>query len=264
MGRKNDNNISPLASIHKNAKIGKGTKVGPFAVIDEFVMVGEECVIDAHAVITGHTTIGNNNHVFSNAVLGSIPQDLKYQGETSFLEIGDDNRIRECVTVNSGTEGGGGVTRIGHGNLFMAYSHVAHDCQISNEVIFANSATLAGHVVVEDKAIIAGHTGVHQFTNIGKLSMIAAGSMVSQDVPPFAMVHGDRATLKGINTIGLQRAEYNSSLIEEIKQAYKFLFRSSLTIDEAIDKIKNKNLSSEEVQHIIHFVRHSKRGVCRY
>jgi UDP-N-acetylglucosamine acyltransferase len=241
-------------------KIGKNCKIGEGAIIDEFVEIGDNCIIEPYAVITGYTKIGNNNHIFSNAVVGSIPQDLKYHGEKTYLEIGDNNKIREFTLINPGTEGGGGITKIGNNNLLMGYVHVAHDVIIGDNCILANAATLAGHVVLENNVVIGGMTPIHQFVKIGEFAMVAGASAVSQDIPPYCLAEGNRAKLRGLNLTGLRRNLENRSDIDEIKRAYKELFESGKPLQEIAKKLLEYT-QNRYVKHLCEFVLNSKRGI---
>jgi len=240
-------------------KIGKNCKIGLGVIIDENVVIGDNCIIDSYAVITGYTHIGDNNHIFSHAVIGSIPQDLKYHGEKTKLIIGNNNKIREFTLINPGTEGGGGVTKIGNNNLLMGYVHVAHDVIIGNNCILANAATLAGHVVLENNVVIGGMTPIHQFVKIGEYAMIAGASAVSQDIPPYCLAEGNRAKLRGLNLTGLRRNLSNRNDIDEIKKAYKELFESGKPIREIAEKLLNSE--NRYVKHLAEFVLNSKRGI---
>jgi len=226
-------------------KIGRGTRVG------------------AHAVLEGRTTIGERNRIFQFASLGAIPQDLKYHGEPTELVIGDENQIREFTTMHIGTEGGGGVTSVGNRNLFMNFSHVAHDCHVADRVICANGATLAGHVAVEDYVIVGGLAAVHQFVRLGESSMLGGGAMVVQDVPPFCVVQGDRAGLVGLNVEGLRRRAFPDDELRALRAAYRTLFRSGLPAKEAVRKAREEAAASEGVSRLLDFVEASKRGICR-
>jgi UDP-N-acetylglucosamine acyltransferase len=241
-------------------KIGKNCKIGEGAIIDEFVEIGDNCIVEPYAVITGYTKIGDNNHIFSHAVVGSIPQDLKYHGEKTYLEIGDNNKIREFTLINPGTEGGGGITKIGNNNLLMGYVHVAHDCIIGDNCILANAATLAGHVILENNVVIGGMTPIHQFVKIGEFAMIAGASAVSQDIPPYCLAEGNRAKLRGLNLTGLRRNLENRSDIDEIKRAYKELFESGKPLQETAKKLLEK-IQNKYVKHLCEFVLNSKRGI---
>ncbi|HZI05767.1 MAG TPA: acyl-ACP--UDP-N-acetylglucosamine O-acyltransferase, partial [Archangium sp.] len=213
--------VHPMAVVHPGARLHETVEVGPYAVIGEKVTIGEGTRVGPHVVIDGRTTIGARNRIFPFAAVGWAPQDLKYAGEDTQLIIGDGNTIRESVTMNIGTVGGGGVTRVGNNNLFMAYSHVAHDCVVGNGCVIANGVALAGHVQLEDSVILGGLSAVHQFTRLGKHAFIAGGSMVVMDVPPYCTAQGDRAELAGLNVVGLQRHGFSEEQIGRIKEAYK-------------------------------------------
>ena len=240
-------------------KIGKNCQIGTGAIIGENVVIGDNCIIEPYAVITGYTTIGDNNHIFSHAVVGSIPQDLKYHGEKTKLIIGNNNKIREFTLINPGTVGGGGVTKIGDNNLLMGYVHIAHDVIIGNNCILANAATLAGHVELEDNVVIGGMTPIHQFVKIGELAMIAGASALSQDVPPYCLAEGNRAKLRGLNLTGLRRKLENRDDINAIKRAYKELFESGKPLKEVAEKLLNSE--NRYVKHLAEFVLNSKRGI---
>ena len=238
-------------------------EVGPYAVIGPDVKIGAGTTVGAHAVIAGRTTIGERNRIFSHAALGAIPQDLKYHGEPTVLEIGDGNQIREFTTMHIGTEGGGGVTSVGDRNLFMNFSHVAHDCRIGSRVVFANGATCAGHVAVEDFVIIGGLAAVHQFVRLGESSMLGGGAMVVQDVPPFCVVQGDRAGLVGLNVEGLRRRGLAEDEVRALRAAYRTLFRSGLPAKDALRKFREEGVATDGVERLLRFVEGSKRGICR-
>jgi UDP-N-acetylglucosamine acyltransferase len=255
--------IDPRAVIHPGAQLEKDVRVGPFAVIGEHVNIGKGTVVGPHAVIEGRTTIGSGCRIFQFATVGSVPQDLKFKGEKSELIIGDRNLIRECATIHLGTEGGGMVTRIGDDNLFMAYTHVAHDCQIGNGVIMANAGTLGGHVTLEDGVIVGGLTGIHQFCRVGRQAFIAASSMVVMDIPPYTIAQGDRARLTGLNIEGLKRRKISPAAISGLKKAYKILFRSDLVLEEAVSRARTEAGDSAEVTYLIDFVIQSGRGITR-
>lgn len=255
--------VHPTAVVHPDAQLHETVEVGPFAVIGPKVKIGAGTRVGPHAVIEGRTTLGARNRVFQFSSLGAAPQDLKYAGEDTELVIGDENQIREFTTLHIGTAGGGGVTRIGNRNLFMANSHVAHDCVVGNGCILANSAALGGHVVVEDYVIFSGLTAVHQFTRIGKHAFVAGGAMVVMDVPPYCMAQGDRAELVGLNTVGLERHGFTEAQIGRIKEAYKILFRSKLQITEALARLKAEYGGQPEIDHMVSFIEQSKRGLTR-
>ena len=255
--------VHPTAIIHPEAKLFEGVEVGPYSVIGPKVRVGEGTVIGPHVVIEGDTTLGRRNRVFQFASVGATPQDLKYTGEDTRLVIGDDNQIREFTTLHIGTAGGGGETRIGDKNLFMAYSHVAHDCVVGSGCVLANSANLAGHCEVGDFVIFGGLSAVHQFTRIGKHAFIAGGAMVAMDVPPYCTAQGDRAQLAGLNTVGLARHGYTEEQIARIKDAYRILFRSKLGLNEAISRLRAEHGGHPEIEFLLAFVEGSQRGLTR-
>jgi UDP-N-acetylglucosamine acyltransferase len=256
--------IHPTAIIEKGAEIDRGCEIGPYAVIGPRVKLGARTKVGSHAVIDGDTTIGADNKIFPHAAIGGIPQDLKYAGEPTKLVIGEKNQIREFATIHIGTAGGGGVTRVGSNNLFMANSHVAHDVQIADSCVLANSCALAGHVVVEDHVICGGLSAVHQFTRLGRYAFISGGALVVQDVPPYCTVQGDRATLVGLNTVGLTRAGFNQEQISRIKGAYKVMFRSKLGMREACAQIHAEYGTYPEIEHFVRFIEgSSERGFTR-
>lgn len=255
--------IHPSAIVHPKAELAAGVEIGPFSVIGEHVKIGRDTRVGPHVVIDGWTEIGAACALFPFASIGSIPQDLKFRGEPSRVRIGDHNVIRESVTVNRGTEGGGGETVIGNHNLLMAYAHVAHDCRLGDHVILANAATLAGHISVGDHAVVGGLTGVHQFVRIGAHSMIGGASAVPQDIPPFTSAAGNRAKLYGLNLIGLKRRGFSEERIAQLKQAYRIIFRSKLTLKEALQQARDELSASEDARLLIEFVESSERGVTR-
>jgi len=256
--------IHRTAIVHPKAKLGPGVSVGPYAVIESSVTIGAGTKIGSHCVIEGRTTIGSECEIFTGAVIGSIPQDLKYRGEASTLVIGDRNKIREYVTINPGTAGGGNTTVIGSDCLLMAYSHVAHDCLVGNHVVIANSAALAGHITVEDRAVIGGLVGVHQFVRIGALSIVGGCSRVIQDIPPYAMCVGYPARVFGLNTEGLLRAGISDQVKRRLHRAFRLLFYSKLSLPHALDQVVQDIERCPELDQLLAFMRQpSKRGVCR-
>lgn len=255
--------IHPSALVSETAQLHPSVEVGPFAVIGPHVQIGEGSVVGAHAMVEGRTTIGRNARLFHHCSVGAAPQDLKYKGEPTRLEIGDGTVIREFASVHIGTEEGGGVTRVGSRCLLMAYSHVAHDVQIGNGVILASGAMLAGHVVVEDHVIFGGISGVHQFVRIGKHAFISGGSMVGMDVPPYCTVSGHRAQLAGLNTVGLVRHAFTEEEIRNIKKAYRILFRMKLGLREAVSRVRAEIPEDRHVEHLLNFVEGSQRGITR-
>lgn len=254
-------NIHPTAIVEDNVHLGENVVIGAYSIIKSGVHIGDNSEIAAHVVIDHYTNIGKNCRVFNSAVLGSIPQDLKFSGEYSELIIGDNNTIREFVMINRGTKGGIGKTRIGNNNLIMAYVHIAHDCIIGNNCIIANMVQFAGHVVVKDSAVIGGMSALHQFVKVGQFVMIGGMSGVSLDVAPFSLAVGNRARLNGLNLVGLKRNGFSLSEIEELKEAYRIIFRSNLTFSEAYDKLKES--TSKYVIEMIEFLNKSDRGFCR-
>ena len=256
--------IHPTAIIHSGARLGAGVSVGPYSIIGEHVEIGDNTRIGPHVVISGHTRIGCDNRIFQFSSIGEIPQDKKYAGEPTRLEIGDRNTIREYCTLNLGTVQDAGVTRIGDDNWIMAYVHIAHDCQVGNKTIFANNAQLAGHVHVGDWAIFGGYTGVHQFCRVGAHTMTAVGTVILQDVPPYVMAAGNSATPYGINAEGLKRRGFSPDALMVLKRAYRTLYKSGLTLDEAKAKLEeDAKMHPAEIQPILDFLAVSKRGIIR-
>jgi UDP-N-acetylglucosamine acyltransferase len=255
--------IHPTALVHANAKLGADVRIGAYSIIGEHVEIGAGTQIGPHAVITGHTRIGLSNRIFQFVSLGEEPQDKKYAGEPTRLDIGDNNVIREFCTFNTGTVQDAGVTRIGHDNWIMAYVHVAHDCVIGNHTIFANNASLAGHVSVHDYAILGGFTGVHQFCRIGAHVITGIASVIRQDIPPFVTVAGSPAAPHGINSEGLKRRGYSADAVSAIKRAYKTLYKSGLGLKEAQSAIAAEATAQPELLLLSEFLAVSGRGILR-
>lgn len=253
--------IHETAIIDATAKIGNNVSIGPWTVIGANVDIGDNCDIRSHVVIKGPTSIGTDNTIYQFASVGEDCQDKKYAGEPTRLEIGDRNVIRESVTVHRGTVQDQGLTKIGNDNLLMAYVHVAHDCMIGDHNILANQATLAGHVHVGDHVILGGMTGVHQFCHIGSHSFCAVNSIVVQDIPPFVMAQGHNARPRTINAEGLKRRGYSPQQVQNIRRAFKLLYRSNLTVEEAVAQISA--LNEPELDGFCDFVRNSQRGIIR-
>jgi UDP-N-acetylglucosamine acyltransferase len=255
--------IHKTAIISNSAEIEPGVEIGPYTIIGDKVRIGKDTKIGPHVVIEGPTTIGERCKVFQFCSLGAMPQDLKFKDERSELIIGNDNTFRECVTINRGTERGRAKTVLADNVYLMAYSHVAHDCWLGNNVIMANGASLGGHIHIEDHAIIGGLVGVHQFVHIGSYAMVGGLSGVSKDVVPYVLVAGERAKLCGLNLVGVKRHGFPAEVITELKKAYRIFFRSGLTIQKAIAKISEESLNSAEVRHLIDFIQNSERGIIR-
>ncbi|MGB3095578.1 MAG: acyl-ACP--UDP-N-acetylglucosamine O-acyltransferase [Candidatus Deferrimicrobiaceae bacterium] len=259
--------IHPTAIIDPGASLGEGVEVGAYAVVGPKVTLGDGCTIGAHAIIESHSRIGKGTRVFSFASVGAPPQDLKFQGEETWVEIGEGCIIREYVTVNRGTVGGGGTTRVGNNVLLMAYCHIAHDCSIGDRVIMANTSTLAGHVDIGTGAIIGGLVGIHQFVRIGSYAIVGALSGIPLDIPPYVTAVVTRfqkgSGLYGLNLIGLKRNRFSKETIAELKKAYRILFRSGLPKEEALIRAEAETAPVPEVRHLLDFIRSSKRGVQR-
>jgi UDP-N-acetylglucosamine acyltransferase len=257
--------IHATAIIDPSAKLAEGVEVGPYAIIGKDVTIGTGTTVGAHAVIGDWTVIGQNNRIFPQASVGAPPQDLKYKGEECWTRIGDNNMVREFATIHRGTVTGHGETVVGNGNLFMAYSHVAHDCRVGNGVVMANVATLAGHVTVEDNVILGGLVAVHQFATIGAYAMIGGGTLIGLDVPPYMIATSGKrdAKLRGLNLIGLKRRGFSDEAINGLKKAYKTLFMAGLKQDEAIARVRSEVSGCPEVDNLLAFIERSERGICR-
>ena len=255
--------IHPTAVIDPAARLGSNVSVGAYSVIGADVEIGDETWIGPHVVIEGQTRIGRENRIWQFASIGAAPQDKKFHGERSMLEIGDRNVIREFVTFNRGTEDGGGVTRIGNDNWLMAYVHLAHDCIVGNNVIFANAASLAGHVTVDDWVILGGFTLVHQFCQIGAHAFTSMGSIINRDVPPYVTVAGSFAEPKGINSEGLKRRGFDSERILSIRRAYKTLYKSGLPLAEAREELARASSDAPDVRLMLDFIDRSQRSLVR-
>ena len=255
--------IDPRAVVSPQARLAADVTVGPFSVIGPDVEIGPGTIVAPHVVINGPTRIGAGNRIFQFASIGDAPQDKKYQGEPTRLEIGDRNVFRESCTVNRGTTHDKGVTRIGNDNLFMAYSHVAHDCTIGNEVVFANCAALAGHVEIGDFVTLGGLTAVHQFVKIGAYAFSGGGTIVTRDVPPYVMVAGNPAEPHGVNAIGLKRRGFSEEQVRNVREAYRILYRSELKLTEAAEKLRALGEAQPEVRALAEFIETSTRSLVR-
>lgn len=255
--------IHQTAIVDEQAEIAGDVEIGPYCVVGPGVKLGKGTKLKSHVVVQGRTSLGQGNTIFSFASVGSVPQDLKYKGEPSELLIGDRNIIREYVSLNPGTKGGGMLTRVGNENLLMMYCHIAHDCILGNRNVIANGATLGGHVVIQDHVIVGGLVGVHQFVKIGSSAIVGAGSMVSKDVPPFCNATGDRARLHGLNLEGLRRRGFDKAKLDTLKKAYRIIFQSKMKTAEALNKVRAEIPPSTEIDLLVSFIESSQRGVCR-
>lgn len=254
--------IHPTAVVHPQAKLGHNVVVGPFAVIGANVEIGPDCTIGSSVLVDGNTIMGRGNRVFHGAAIGGEPQDLKYRGEETYVEIGDFNVIREYVTVHMATSEGE-KTRIGDHNMLMAYVHIAHNCHIHDHIVIANAVNLAGHVEVEDHAIIGGMTPVHQFVRVGSYAFVGGGSRLPQDVPPFVKVAGNPIEVAGVNSIGLKRHGYSDDDLSNIKKAYRLLYRSGLNVSQALERIASDCELNKDIEDLMAFIRRSERGIVR-
>ena len=255
--------IHESAIVAPGAQIGEACHIGPFCNIGSDVVLGSGVRLDSHVVVDGRTSIGDETHVFPFVSIGLAPQDLKYAGEPTSTEIGKRNHIREFVTIHRGTAGGGGVTRIGDGNLLMAQAHVAHDCQLGNEIIMANAATLAGHVEIADKASVGAYSGVHQFCRVGYEAFIGGYSVVVKDAMPFAIIQGNHAKCYGLNRLGVKRRGYSKDTIDKLNHAFHLLLSSKLNTSQAVEQIRAEIADCKEVDLLTAFIESSKRGVVK-
>ena len=257
-------NIHPLATVHPNAKLGENVEVGPYAFIDDNVEIGDGCHILPHATIFSYVKMGKNCSVFPGAVVGAIPQDLKFDGEITYVEIGDNVNIRECATINRGTKASGkGSTRIGSDTLIMSYVHVAHDCNVGSHCILVSYVGLAGETDVDDWAIVGGGSKAHQFSRIGAHAMVGGGSLINKDVPPYVLCGRSPLTCVGVNIVGLRRRGFTSDQIRNIKDIYDTIFYQGLNISDGLAKVESGFPQSPERDTIIDFIRSSKRGIIR-
>lgn len=255
--------IHPQAIIDPTARLGTGVQVGAFSIIGAGVEIGDGTWIGPHVVVNGPTRIGRDNKIFQFSSIGEAPQDIKYAGEPTLLTIGDRNVIRESCTFSRGTVPGGGVTRVGSDNLFMAYVHVAHDCAVGSSTIFANNASLAGHVSVGDYAILGGFTGIHQFCRVGAHCMTGIATITFKDIPPYLLVNGNTAKPYGLNLRGLKRRGFSDAAIDALRSAYKTLYRSGMRLESALDELAGLSAQFPEVEHFTTFIRQSERGIIR-
>ncbi len=254
--------VHKTALVHPDAIIGDNVEVGPFSIIGKDVKIGKGTVIESNVLIDGDTELGEDCHVYTGAVIGVPPQDLKYRGEKTKVVIGKNNVIREYVTINRGTAGVG-ETRLGDNNLLMAYAHVAHDCVIGSYVVLANNATLAGHVIVEDRAVIGGMTPIHQFCRIGTYAILGGGSRTNKDVPPYCKAAGSPIRMYGLNSVALERNNFSLDVRNQLKKAYKIVFRSKLNTTQALAQLKKETNWCDEVKYFIQFIAESERGITK-
>ncbi|MBU0580310.1 MAG: acyl-ACP--UDP-N-acetylglucosamine O-acyltransferase [Candidatus Margulisbacteria bacterium] len=258
--------IDNTAHVHSSAVLGSGVKVGPYAIIDENAVIGDNAIIDAHAVIGAGSKIGEESHIHYGAVIGDMPQDVKYAGEKTNVVMGARNQIREYVTINRAT-GPGNKTELGDNNILMSHVHIGHNCKLGNNVVIVSLSQLAGHVTVEDNVIIGGMVGIPQFLRIGKMAMIGGYARLFQDIPPFMLAEGNPAYVQAINSVGLKRNGIKREIISFIKEAYKIIYRSNLNISQALEKIKKDCLSEgslpEEIKYLINFIKNSTKGINR-
>ena len=258
------NKIHPLATVHPGAKLGDNIEVGPYAYIDDNVEIGDGCHIYPHATILPYTRMGKDCNVFPGAVIGAVPQDLKFDGEITYVEIGDNVNIRECATINRGTKASGkGVTKIGNNVLLMSYTHVAHDCTVGDHCILVSYVGIAGETDVEEWATLGGGTMAHQFSKIGKHAFVGGGSKINKDIPPYVLCGRDPISYAGVNIVGLRRRGFTSDQIRNIKDMYDIIYNSSMNVSDALAKIESGFPQSEERDTIVEFVRNSKRGIIR-
>jgi UDP-N-acetylglucosamine acyltransferase len=255
--------IHETAIVSPAAKIGDDSHIGPYCTVGDEVTLGERVRLDSHVVVDGRTSIGDGTHIFPFASIGLAPQDLKYAGEPTATKIGKRNHIREFVTIHRGTDGGGGLTKIGDDNLFMAQAHVAHDCQIGSNVVMANAATLAGHVEIADRANVGAYSGVHQFCRVGLEAFVGGYSVVVKDAPPYAIIQGNHAKCYGLNKVGLKRRGYSKETIEKLHHAYHLLLTAKLNTTQAVERIKEEITGCTEVDILVQFIESSKRGVVK-
>jgi UDP-N-acetylglucosamine acyltransferase len=255
--------VHPQAIVEQGAELGKGVTIGPYCHIGPRVKIHDGARLLSHVIVSGRTTIGEKSIIYPFATLGSVPQDLKYSGEDGGLILGPENSVRQYVNMSIGTDDGGLLTKIGARNLFMVYAHVGHDSHVGNNCVFVNGVSLGGHVAIADYSIVGGHSAVHQFCKLGLRSFVAGGAMVVQDVPPYCMVHGNRAVINGLNVVGLKRSGISAEEIKGIKSMYRLLYKENLTVEDCIKTILRDVENSKSRDIFVNFLRKSERGVCR-
>ncbi len=255
--------IHATAIIDPKAELDSNVNVGPYAIIEKNVVIGSGTTVGSHVVIQPYVTIEQDCRIFQYAAIGAPPQSLKFKGEKTHVKIGRGSIVREFVTIHRGTEFGGGLTEVGEENFLMAYTHIAHDCITGRKVIFANNATLAGHIIVGDNATIGGLVAIHQFVRIGKYAYVGGKSAVVKDIPPYVIAAGDRAKLHGLNSVGLKRHGFSQETVSLLKKAYRIIFRIGITLNEAIERVKAEVEQTPEVVNLIDFIKSSRRGITR-
>jgi len=255
--------IHPTAIVDSKAEIDSNVEIGPYSIVEADVFIGSGTVVGSHVVIQSGVTMGSDCQVFQYASIGALPQAVKYKGEKTYVKIGRGTTVREFVTINKGTGFGGGITEVGEKNLLMAYAHIAHDCKTGREVIFANNATLAGHIIIGDYVTVGGLVAVHQFVRIGNYAYIGGKAAVVKDIPPFVIASGDRARRHGLNNVGLKRQGFSQNTLSLLKKAYRIIFRIGLTLNEAIERVNAEVEQVPEVVDLIDFIKSSERGITR-
>ena len=255
--------IHETAIIHPKAELDRDVSIGPYTIIRENVQIGAGTSIGPHSVVEPYVSIGPGCQIFPYAAIGAPPQSLKFQGEKTYVKIGPENIIREFATIHRGTGFGGGITEIGQRNFIMAYSHIAHDCRIGNQVVLSNNTTLGGHIIIGDHATVGGLVAVHQFVRIGDYAFVGGKAAVVKDIPPYMIASGDRARLHGLNTVGLKRQGFSNRTLGRLKKSYRLIFRFGLTLNEAIERVTAEVEQIPEVVHLIEFIKSSERGITR-
>ncbi|MFO7839478.1 MAG: acyl-ACP--UDP-N-acetylglucosamine O-acyltransferase [Desulfosalsimonadaceae bacterium] len=255
--------IHPTAIVDPNAEIDEGVEIGPYSIVRENVSIGANCVIGPHVTIDPYVEIAPACRIFQYASIGAVPQAVRFQGEKTWLKIGRNTIVREFATLNRGTAFGGGVTEVGEENFLMAYTHIAHDCKTGKGVILANNATLAGHITLGDYVIVGGLVAIHQFVRIGDYGYIGGKAAVVKDIPPYVMAAGDRATLHGLNKVGLKRHGFSDNTLAQLKKAYRIIFRIGLTVNEAVERVLAEVENTPEVLNLVDFIKSTQRGITR-
>ena len=255
--------IHPTAIVDSEAEVASDVEIGPYTIVKNDVFIGSGTIIGPHVVIEPYVTIGSDCKIFQYAAIGAVPQSVKFEGEKTYVKIGRGTIVREFVTIHRGTGFGGGLTEVGEENFLMAYSHIAHDCKTGRKVILANAATLAGHITIGDRATIGAFVAMHQFVRIGDYAFVGGKSVVPKDIPPYVIASGDRATLHGLNTVGLKRDGFSEDTMSLLKKTYRIIFRIGLTLNEAIERVNAEVEQVPEVVRLIDFIKSSQRGITR-